>query len=142
MDRQEALERYVAFLEGLTPAGLDRLGEVCAPGVRFQDPFNEVEGLERYRLVLERMYEDVPEIEFRVVSSALGRDSAFLRWRFSGRTRGGRAIDFEGTSEIAFDEAGLVTAHRDFWDAGAALYEKLPLIGVLIRGIRRKLSIG
>jgi steroid delta-isomerase len=141
MERREALERYIAFLEGLTPEGLDRLGEVCAPGVRFRDPFNEVEGLERYRQVLQRMYEDVPAITFRVSASAVGEELCFLRWQFSGTTSGGRPLEIEGVSEVAFDAEGLVTLHRDFWDAGQVLYEKLPLIGALLRAIRRKLSI-
>jgi len=38
---------------------------------------------------------------------------------------------------LKFDAAGKVNYHRDYWDAAEELYEKLPLIGPLMRGLRR-----
>jgi len=139
--RQEALKRYADFLEALSLERLDRLDEVCAPSIRFQDPFNSVEGLERYRLVLEKMYQDVPEITFTVTASAPGDPISFLRWRFEGRTKSGNPLVFDGVSEIEFDGEGRVTRHRDHWDAAGAVYEGVPLLGAILRAARRRLSL-
>jgi steroid Delta-isomerase len=35
---------------------------------------------------------------------------------------------------------GLVTYHRDYWDAAEELYETLPLLGQLLRFIKKKLK--
>jgi hypothetical protein len=43
-------------------------------------------------------------------------------------------------SEVQFDEAGSVRAHIDHWDAAGQLYEKLPVIGWILRRIRARLA--
>ncbi|MGA0584669.1 MAG: nuclear transport factor 2 family protein, partial [Castellaniella sp.] len=35
---------------------------------------------------------------------------------------------------------GLVSFHRDYWDAAEELYEKLPVLGRLMRWLRKTLS--
>jgi hypothetical protein len=35
----------------------------------------------------------------------------------------------------------LIAIHRDYWDAAQELYEKIPVLGAVLRGLRRKLSI-
>jgi hypothetical protein len=37
-----------------------------------------------------------------------------------------------------FSEEGLVSMHRDYWDAAQELYEKLPLVGGLMRWLKQR----
>jgi len=37
-----------------------------------------------------------------------------------------------------FSDAGLVTLHRDYWDAAQELYEKLPVVSSLMRWLRKR----
>jgi len=138
---REAADRYVAFLESMTPADLDRLGAFCAPEVRFRDPFNVAVGVAAYRRVLEKMFADVGRPDFVVTDRAQAGDMLCLRWRFAARGPGGSELRFEGMSDIRFDDAGRVLSHTDFWDAGV-VYEKVPLLGGLIRLVRRRLRAG
>jgi steroid Delta-isomerase len=138
---EAAAERYIAFCESLTPGDLERLEEVCAPGIRFSDPFNDVTGVDAYRRVLARMFADVGRPEFRVAAHALSGSTCFLRWTFSFRAAKGGTVTIEGVSEVAFGPDGRVTRHVDFWDAGR-IYERIPLLGGLVRLVRRHLSIG
>jgi steroid delta-isomerase len=41
-----------------------------------------------------------------------------------------------GLTLLRFDVAGKVVHHRDYWDAAGELYEKLPGIGLMMRGLR------
>jgi hypothetical protein len=43
-----------------------------------------------------------------------------------------------GASRLVFSAQGLVTLHRDYWDAAEELYEKLPLVGGLMRWLKRR----
>ncbi len=43
-----------------------------------------------------------------------------------------------GASLLVLDGPGLVTLHRDYWDAAEELYEKLPVVGALMRWLRRR----
>ena len=45
-----------------------------------------------------------------------------------------------GATHLCFAADGRVNSHRDYWDAAGELYEKLPLIGVLMRFLRRMMS--
>jgi len=137
----EAARAYADFFEALSPASLERLDEICAPEVRFRDPFNDVTGVDACRRVFEKMFEDVAEPSFSVSDIACSGRTAYLRWTFRFRPRkGGAAWRIEGMSEVAFDAGGRVVAHIDHWDSGRQFYERLPLIGAVIRWVRRRLA--
>lgn len=141
MTPQAAAERYIAFCEKMTPADLERLGDFCAPDIRFRDPFNEVTGLENYRRVLAKMFDDVGQPGFAVDGHALEGDICYLRWRFSFSRSAGRKVVIPGMSEIRFGPDGRATRHFDYWDAGR-VYELVPLLRGFIRLVKRRLSIG
>lgn len=42
-----------------------------------------------------------------------------------------------GATHIRFAADGRVEFHRDYWDAAEELYEKLPVLGTLMRGLKR-----
>ena len=43
-----------------------------------------------------------------------------------------------GASHLVLDPQGLIVLHRDYWDAAEELYEKLPVVGALMRWLRRR----
>lgn len=145
MTGSEAAERYIAFLEAMTPADLDRLSEFCVPDVRFRDPFNDVTGVEAYRAVLAKMFEDTGQPDFVVTGRAVTGEWLYLRWRFVASGPGGKRLWIEGMSEIRFDAPGdargKVISHFDFWDAGQ-VYERIPVLRSLVGLVKRRLSIG
>ncbi|MEM7226050.1 MAG: nuclear transport factor 2 family protein [Pseudomonadota bacterium] len=133
---------YVAFYETLTPDSIERLEALCAPGVRFRDPFNEVTGIPAYRAILQHMFKQVSSPRFQVVDWAQTGSKAYLRWTFTFSQRKGAAPwVIEGMSEVHFDEQGRVCAHLDHWDSGNQFYARLPLLGRLIELIRKRLSV-
>jgi hypothetical protein len=89
------------------------------------------------------MYQRLEEPRFEVLAQALDGEVGLLHWRFQFRLRGaarGRCI--EGMSRVAFDAQGLVTEHVDHWDPAEQVYAGLPLLGALLRWLRRRLSAG
>ncbi|NQW11163.1 MAG: nuclear transport factor 2 family protein [Alphaproteobacteria bacterium] len=142
MTAHEALDAYAAFFEGLSPASLPRLDALCTPEVRFRDPFNDVRGVAQFRAVLAKMFHDVAEPRFEVTDRAISSRACYLRWTFTfrgaGSHEGPRRI--EGVSEIHLNAAGKVIAHIDHWDAGAQIYEQIPVLGSLVRMVKRRLS--
>ena len=133
-----ALDAYAAFYETLTPESLDRLEDLCAPDVRFRDPFNDVTGVAALRAILQGMFRDVAEPRFEVTDRAVSGRTCYLRWTFTYGSARTRRID--GVSEVHFDESGKVIAHLDHWDAAGQIYEHVPVLGGLIRLVKRRLS--
>jgi hypothetical protein len=57
----------------------------------------------------------------------------------SPRLNGSREIAVEGSSLLRISD-DRICYQRDYYDMGAMIYEQLPLIGPIIRFIRRRLS--
>jgi hypothetical protein len=141
LNTERAARAYADFFEQLGPDSLARLEELCAPQVRFQDPFNDVSGIDGVRRVFEKMFEDVAEPSFAVTDIACSGRSAYLRWTFDFRPRkGGAPWRIEGMSEVTFDADGRVVDHIDHWDSGRQFYARLPVIGAVVRWIARRLA--
>ncbi|MEC5160990.1 nuclear transport factor 2 family protein [Janthinobacterium sp. CG_S6] len=129
------LARLVHFYENLSLRTVPEVRAIYAPDASFKDPFNEVRGHAAIVHIFEHMYVQVYEPGFRVVSQIGRADEAFLTWEFRFRMK--RLVSapqcVRGATHIRFDADGLVSMHRDYWDAAEELYEKLPLLGGFMR---------
>jgi len=134
------VERIVAFFEALTPGDVARLGDLYHPQAVFKDPFNEVVGVAQIQQVFTHMFRSLDEPRFVVHEIIVQGRQCFLTWDFIFRFRrfSGELQTVRGGSHLKFDAAGLVTLHRDYWDAAEELYEKLPAIGALMRWLKRR----
>ena len=132
--------RLVALFEALAPADLARLDRFYAADVRFKDPFNEVHGVDAVQRIFAHMFATLDEPRFVVHDVVVQGDHCFLTWEFLFRLRrfGRRPQVVRGGSHLRFDAQGRVFWHRDYWDAAEELYEKLPLVGALMRWLKRQ----
>ena len=140
MTNEAQLERLVHFFETISLGTLDgQLGAIYAADACFKDPFNEVRGVAAIRTIFEHMFEQVDAPRFVVTTRVLQGSQAFLTWDFRFRMK--RFAKHEqcirGATHIVFDEHGAVSVHRDYWDAAEELYEKLPVLGALMRWLKR-----
>lgn len=142
LDPARALDRYIAILETLGPDTLDNLTEACHPDMVFRDPFNQVQGIQRFVAVMRKMFEDIRDVRFTARRRAAAEDYAMFTWVLLYRTReDGPDGRIEGATEVRFDADGRVLEHIDHWDAASQLYESLPVIGFVLRRIRRRLAM-
>lgn len=132
--------RYRRYLETLSPASLEQLGDYVSETVRFKDPFNDVTGLEAMSCVFRHMFATVGPFAFTVTHLAFDGYTCLMAWRFSATLRGA-PWTFDGTSVITFASDGKVIEHIDHWDAAGEFYEKLPIIGQLLAWLRGRLAV-
>ena len=142
MTNDPRIARLTQFFETLTPESVARIGMVYADDARFKDPFNDVRGIAQIQRVFDHMFEQVNEPRFIVTRAMCDGDDAFLAWEFVFRLKrpAGRTETIRGATHIQFARDGRVAVHRDYWDAAEELYEKLPLLGGLMRFIKRRAS--
>ena len=136
-----AIDRFVHFFETLEPASVARLGEVYTADVYFKDPFNEVHTLAGVQHIFRHMYAALDRPRFVVTGQVGEGRECFLTWNFEfhfKKHQPGRLQTVRGCSHLKFDDAGRVSFHRDYWDAAEELYEKLPLLGSLMRWLKRR----
>lgn len=137
--RAEALAQ---FYNALGPQDLPRLGDWYHAQVHFVDPFNDVRGLPALRRIFEHMFEQLDEPRFEILTVVAEHDRAWLSWDFHFRRRGqAQPWRIHGATSVRFDAQGLVLEHLDYWDAAAQLYERLPVIGAVLRWLRQRLAV-
>ena len=137
----QAVERLVQFFEQLQPQDLQRLPDLYAPEARFKDPFNEVQGLAEIERIFAHMFVALDSPHFIVTERIVQDNKCFLVWDFRFRFKRFDTVQWQtvrGSTHLVFDAQGLVTLHRDYWDAAEELYEKLPLVGGLMRWLKRR----
>lgn len=136
------LDDLIAFYEHLSLADVERLGDFYASEAYFKDPFNEVCGVEAIQRILRHMFKQLEAPRFRICERIVDADgSAVLIWEFWFRSSllGGEQV-LRGATHLRFNDAGKVSLHRDYWDASEELYAKIPVLGGLVRLLRRHLA--
>jgi steroid Delta-isomerase len=126
------------WFENLQSTDVARMGQYYADPVFFKDPFNEVSSLAAVKHIFDDMFKRVDQPRFVVTTAIEQGDDCFLTWDFLFNTKGGKPWVIRGASHLRYDAAGLVAFHRDYWDAAEELYEKLPLIGALMRWLKKR----
>lgn len=140
MSAPEPTARIVAFFETLTPATLATLGSHYSDDARFVDPFNDVKGQPAIRAVFEHMFATLDAPRFEVVDAVTEGNQCFLVWNFHFRRHGHSADSLiHGASHLRFAADGRVALHRDYWDAAQQVYENVPVLGAVMRWLRRRL---
>jgi steroid Delta-isomerase len=139
----DSLSHIVTFYETLTEQTLPRLHELYAANAYFKDPFNEVNDIAAIEKIFAHMFVSLHEPRFVVTTKIAQGSEAFLTWDFKFRIKKYKpniTQTIRGASHLRFDKAGRVVFHRDYWDAAEELYEKLPLIGAVIRFAKRRVG--
>lgn len=142
LSAEQATERLRHFFETISLDTVAHVRALYAPTAWFKDPFNEVKGVAAIENIFRHMFEQVQTPHFVIHDTALQDNGAFLTWDFRFR-RKGRHGDIEiirGATHVRYDRYGRVTYHRDYWDAAEELYAKLPILGGLMRFLRRRLA--
>lgn len=138
-----AMEALVEFFESVSPETISRIGDLYAADARFKDPFNAVQGVPAIEHIFRHMFTQVESPRFVVTERIAQNNSAMLAWRFEFGVRVGKTVRpqvVNGVTHFKFDVNGKVSLHRDYWDTGEELYMKLPVLGWLLRALRRRLS--
>ncbi|WP_085594762.1 MULTISPECIES: nuclear transport factor 2 family protein [unclassified Pseudomonas] len=137
------LDHFAREFATLGAHNLDRLGQLYSDDIQFTDPLHEVHGLASLRDYFAQLYANVRELRFDFHGSdQCAEGQGYLRWTMSyrhPRLNGGDLIQVAGCSHLQWRDA-LVYRHRDYFDAGALLYEHLPLIGAVIAWLKRRLG--
>ena len=136
------LRRFATEFAALDAGNLARLGELYSDDVLFRDPLHEVRGLPALQRYFAEMYANVGRLHFDFHGFDQVCDGeGYLRWTMHfrhPRLRGGAPISVDGCSHLLWWDK--VYQHRDYFDAGAMLYEHLPLMGGVIAWLKRRLA--
>jgi steroid delta-isomerase len=135
------IQRVIDFFETLSADSLSRLGTVYSPAAQFKDPFNDVVGTEKIARIFRHMFATLNQPRFVVTAAMSQGQTAFLVWDFHfSRGKNQPLMTIHGASRLLYGDDGRIAVHRDYWDPTEELFAKLPLVGGLVRWVRRRCS--
>ncbi|UUQ63176.1 nuclear transport factor 2 family protein [Pseudomonas fuscovaginae UPB0736] len=121
---------------------LAQLDELYSEDVQFTDPLHQVHGLPALRNYFADLYSNVSELGFDFHGFDQVREGeGYLRWTMSyrhPRLAKGKPIHVEGCSHLLW--LNKVYRHRDYFDAGALLYDHLPVLGWATAWLKRRMA--
>ena len=115
---------------------------MSAENARCKDPFNEVQGVPAVRAMFAHMYATLDGPRFVIRDVVAQGDQCFLTWDFVFRMRRFNREEqtVRGGSHLKLAADGRISLHRDDWEVAEDLYEKLPVLGSLMRWLKRRTS--
>ena len=132
------VHRLMDVYNRLDSEHLHLLDEIYSADVLFEDPAQRIYGLSALRERMGELYRNVRSCRFTYNTRVEAQGTAMLEWTMHlrhVRFHPDRELNLPGATLLHFDEGG-VYLHRDFYDLGALIYERVPLLGRLIRRIK------
>lgn len=138
----EVVERLKSMFERLNASNCysNLIDEVYRSDMLFEDSFHSIEGIDSFKAYCSSLYQNLRFCDFVFHQQWVGVDDAMLTWTMSyshARLKGGRVIQVDGATHIKFDDK--VYFHKDYFDGGALLYEQVPLLGSVIKQIKKRM---
>ncbi len=134
------IDELIAFYREFNTESLSKIRAIYDEDAHFSDPIHEIQGLESIERYFSSVMTGVTVCRFEFDRVSVVESQAFLQWRmrFVHPRLVRREICVKGISVIEFQEK--VIAHVDYYDVGEMLYEHVPLLGRVIRRLKRRLS--
>jgi hypothetical protein len=133
-------QQLINQFESLSLESVDQLTNLYATHALFKDPFNQVIGRDAIKQIFVHMFSQVNNPRFLINSVLEDDQHASLTWdfRFEFKSSPQHSEIIRGCTWFTFNDHDLITEHRDYWDAAEELYEKLPLIGSLMKWLKKR----
>ena len=138
LDERHPVAVFRRIFTRLTPDIIMPLDLLYAPDVVFEDPLHRLEGREQLQRYFARLNASLVESEFVMGEALVGAAAAMVPWTIRLTLRRlPRPVVVDGCSHLRY--GALVTYQRDYFDVGALVYEHVPLLGAVVRGLKSRL---
>lgn len=142
-DNQKRLELIRSTFNSLSKNNMEILKDFYAEDIEFTDPVTHVKGLQNLTKYYSHVYGNVIAIKFDFHEINSSDDTYFAKWTMTLQVKGLNSklpYPTEGLSVMKFNSQNKVIYHRDYLDLGSMVYEQLPVLGPLIKLIKKKLG--
>lgn len=139
-EEQAAIDRLKALFADLGAENVKaNLQKVYAPDTYFNDTLVEIRGAKALEEHMVKTSQAVHSCKVDFIDVVSKDGEYYLRWHMHilfKSLKKGEVQSSIGMTHMRFNPAGLVTYHQDYWDSTTHFFEKLPVLGGLLRLIK------
>jgi hypothetical protein len=133
------------FFKNLSSSTMNLVDEFYEPSAILRDPVGELKGSDKIKAYYKHQYSAVTSIRWTTENLFVKGSETVMFWTMHLATpnlNGGKEFSVPGVSRFVFSPNGKVQRHEDFFDMGAFVYEKVPVLRNVIGYIKNQLSKG
>ncbi|WP_412971124.1 nuclear transport factor 2 family protein [Glaciecola sp. MF2-115] len=148
------ITKFESFYTDLASMKVEELSDIYSDDVVFIDPIAHHLGISSVKQYFGKLLLDAQYCTFSIHSIDAMKSSDkdperssdsskfIVCWKMtftSPRINKGKPIDVDGITELKTKD-NKIYYHRDYYDLGQMVYENVPLLGRIIKSIKRKLG--
>ncbi|MCJ8290296.1 MAG: nuclear transport factor 2 family protein [Crocinitomicaceae bacterium] len=136
---KEVIKKFKKYFTELNLGDTSVLNEIYSDKVFFKDPIHEINGIKNLKSYFKKLNENLIQGSFIFTDETIVDKKAYLSWEMELKLKKPKKnIKASGISVLTFEQK--ITQHRDYFDAGELFYENIPLLGRIIRLLKKKLA--
>jgi limonene-1,2-epoxide hydrolase len=138
------IHRFQTLYQQLSDFSAESMAQVYAEEIVFIDPITQHHGLDKVITYYESLLSGLHSCRFTITNLMACQENSddidyVLTWQMEViRRPHDKAIELTGITQLKVLNDRIIY-HRDYYDVGQMVYEHIPLLGGLIRLIKRKL---
>ncbi|BFT29770.1 nuclear transport factor 2 family protein [Alteromonas sp. D210916BOD_24] len=139
------IERFCDIYADICQISPDELNAIYAKDIVFIDPITTHRGLEDVKTYFARLLDKAESCRFSIsdVFECHGPNTNVTHvanWTMTlVLLKSNKVIYLDGTTQLSVKD-NIIVYHKDYYDLGEMVYEHIPVLGFLIRTIKRKLA--
>ena len=135
------IDDFCRIYQSLDKHNLALLKQIYSDDIVFIDAMHEVVGSNALTAYFEPLYANLDYCHFTILHIMIQDGEACIVWKMEyahPKLNSGKGISVDGVSHLTFTDK--IERHRDYLDLGQMLYEHLPLIGTVIKTVKKRAS--
>jgi len=134
----DTIDKFKKYFDSLPLSEVSQLEEFYAADIQFKDPVRSVKGMEGIKVYYEMFNANLVQGGYKFTQQSILHDKAYLSWELELEFKTpAKRTSVSGITVLLVGDK--IISHRNYYDAGALYYENLPLVGPVIRLIKKQI---
>ncbi|MBD3350312.1 MAG: DUF2358 domain-containing protein [Candidatus Lokiarchaeota archaeon] len=106
--------------------------------IHFRDSIQEIEGIEEFTAMTERLVERSKDLQFKIVNILMKENLILFDWEMTLSFKKYPNSTMYGASRIKLNNNGKIVDQRDYYDLWGDIFDNMPRFGKRYRKFMRK----
>lgn len=137
------IEKFSSFYTDLASMQIGHLETIYSQDVKFIDPIAQHKGIESVKTYFAKLLQTAKFCAFTIHDKQQTIDGDYLvDWTMvftSPKINKGKPVSVDGVTHLKL-KGDKISYHRDYYDLGQMLYENIPLLGRIIKKIKKGMT--